>query len=102
MNSDQIRSTDELWGEQMGDTVLQPGRALAFWLKEIALQLCELKEAGIYTAEERGPKRGPAPVPEPTPFCTDCHKPVGSQHRPSCHRQGLVTSASVYVRPVSE
>jgi len=28
--------------------------------------------------------------------CSDCHQPFGSQHRPSCHRQGMVTSASDY------
>jgi len=29
--------------------------------------------------------------------CTDCREPIGSQHRPSCHRQGVVPFASVYV-----
>jgi hypothetical protein len=28
--------------------------------------------------------------------CSDCGNPAGSQHKPSCHRQGLVTSASDY------
>lgn len=28
--------------------------------------------------------------------CSGCHQPFGSQHRPSCHRQGMVTSASDY------
>lgn len=35
----------------------------------------------------------------PIPHCTDCHEPAGKQHRPSCHRQGLVTEASVYICP---
>ena len=29
-------------------------------------------------------------------YCTDCKRPAGSQHRPSCHRQGIVTEASDY------
>ena len=28
--------------------------------------------------------------------CSECNRREGSQHRPSCHRQGLVTSASDY------
>jgi len=28
--------------------------------------------------------------------CSDCHVPLGGQHRPSCHRQGVVTAASDY------
>ena len=31
--------------------------------------------------------------------CTDCKESEGAQHKPSCHRQGLVTSASDYGRP---
>lgn len=31
-----------------------------------------------------------------TNTCTDCQMELGGQHRPSCHRQGLVTSDSVY------
>ena len=30
-------------------------------------------------------------------MCTDCRRAAGEQHRPSCHRQGLVTSASDYL-----
>jgi len=28
--------------------------------------------------------------------CSECNRREGSQHRPSCHRQGVVTSASDY------
>ena len=28
--------------------------------------------------------------------CSDCKQRAGSQHRPSCHRQGLVTGDSHY------
>lgn len=31
--------------------------------------------------------------------CTDCGQAEGQQHRPSCHRQGVVTAASAYVNP---
>ena len=37
----------------------------------------------------------------PVHHCTDCHELIGAQHSPSCHRQGLVTEASVYVAQVS-
>jgi hypothetical protein len=34
---------------------------------------------------------------EPIPSrCTDCKEPLGAQHLPSCHRQGLVTATSDY------
>jgi len=29
--------------------------------------------------------------------CTDCKAIVGTQHKPHCHRQGLVTKDSVYI-----
>lgn len=29
-------------------------------------------------------------------FCSDCQTIEGQQHRPSCHRQGLVTKSSYY------
>ena len=31
------------------------------------------------------------------PVCTDCKAIVGTQHKPHCHRQGLVTKDSVYI-----
>lgn len=31
--------------------------------------------------------------------CTDCKRLMGEQHRPSCHRQGLVTRMSDYDNP---
>lgn len=30
------------------------------------------------------------------PRCSDCKMPLGAQHSPSCHRQGLVTETSDY------
>jgi hypothetical protein len=30
--------------------------------------------------------------------CTDCKQEAGTQHKPSCHRQGIVTSDSDYLR----
>ena len=33
--------------------------------------------------------------------CTDCHQLAGAQHKPSCHRQGIVTTASDYTQPGS-
>lgn len=37
--------------------------------------------------------------PPPVPRCSDCKVPVGGQHRPSCHRQGMVTPDSDYGLP---
>ena len=31
-----------------------------------------------------------------TPRCPECNRRLGSQHLPSCHRQGLVTPTSDY------
>ena len=34
--------------------------------------------------------------------CTDCKAGLGSQHKPSCHRQGIVTSGSMYTDDACE
>jgi hypothetical protein len=31
--------------------------------------------------------------------CTDCQEPIGNRHKPSCHRQGMVSQAGIYRRP---
>lgn len=33
--------------------------------------------------------------------CTDCGVSAGGQHKPSCHRQGLVTATSDYTHTLA-
>jgi hypothetical protein len=46
--------------------------------------------------EETKPSEIEAAAGAARPRCSDCGLAVGEQHRPSCHRQGMVTPASDY------
>ena len=122
----EISGTDAIWGLGAEERDTLDPEKLAYsqilWLKEIALQLAiknerEAERRKIRVTPE--PPEAPPELPEGmadklqgpwfggyprlnrfgTPLlssCAECGEIAGSQHRPSCHRQGIVTNASDY------
>jgi hypothetical protein len=50
----------------------------------------EMTEDEAYERDQEIIDAGP-----PVRHCSHCHESVGSQHRPYCHRQGLVTETEL-------
>jgi hypothetical protein len=67
-------------------------------------QVCAVRKLAEFMSPPPPPPNRQEPstearIQQPEERCSDCKMPFGEQHKPSCHRQGLVTTASDYSDP---
>lgn len=93
-----LNMLDPLPGEEISVTKYRknadpaewPGVAPAEWV------ICLTPKSEQARAEREEPSELAKQLAESLIRCSDCKQPAGKQHKPGCHRQGIVTSESDY------
>jgi hypothetical protein len=91
----------ELKREEMAEALKSHGRAMAL-MGQAAAELGSAIRLAVEVEGSLGGEERSACEPRYIPCCTDCRVPAGGQHKPSCHRQGAVTSDSAYLGEMAQ